>query len=299
MCSSACILSCAVVSNSVTPWTVGPQAPLSMEFSRQEYWSGLPFPSPGNLPHPRIEPTSLESPELAGFLTTGAYALGVPSVWAAWGLLLWWADYCRWSGMCGWPLIWLVAWPCLMQRLPAPVRWGSGWQQGPWDPRTSASLLVVRARFLGLWWQGTGSPRADISPLVGSAGCWGSWLRDPRCLRTIVGFLVGKYPRAGTHPPAGRWGWVLGIGQGSGRWSWVLQFLDRVRGFQGWCQPAGGWNWGPQGLGANDGPLVGKAGSWGFWQQGPGGLLGLVLTYWWAETGSGPPDGQGCVSGWP
>ena len=34
-----------------TPWTVACQAPLSIEFSRQEYWSGLPFPSPGDLPH--------------------------------------------------------------------------------------------------------------------------------------------------------------------------------------------------------------------------------------------------------
>ena len=38
----------SVVFNSVTPWTVAHQAPLSMEFSRQEYWSGLPFPSPGS-----------------------------------------------------------------------------------------------------------------------------------------------------------------------------------------------------------------------------------------------------------
>ena len=43
---------------SVTPWTVARQAPLSMEFSRQEYWSGLLLPSPGNLPDPGIEPTS-------------------------------------------------------------------------------------------------------------------------------------------------------------------------------------------------------------------------------------------------
>ena len=51
-----------------TSWTVARQAPLSMEFSRQEYWSGLPFPSPGNLPNPEIEPTS---PALAGrFFTT-------------------------------------------------------------------------------------------------------------------------------------------------------------------------------------------------------------------------------------
>ena len=39
----------------VTPWTIARQVPLSMEFSRQEYWSGLPFPSPGDLPDPGIE----------------------------------------------------------------------------------------------------------------------------------------------------------------------------------------------------------------------------------------------------
>ena len=40
----------------VTPWTVACQLPLSMGFSRQEYWSGSPFPSPGDLPYPRTEP---------------------------------------------------------------------------------------------------------------------------------------------------------------------------------------------------------------------------------------------------
>ena len=40
----------------MTPWTVAYQAPQSMEFSMQEYWSGLPFPSPGDLPNPGIEP---------------------------------------------------------------------------------------------------------------------------------------------------------------------------------------------------------------------------------------------------
>ena len=44
------------MSDSATPWTVGYQAPPSMEFSRQEYWSGFPFPSPGDLPDPGIEP---------------------------------------------------------------------------------------------------------------------------------------------------------------------------------------------------------------------------------------------------
>ena len=49
-----------------TPGTAALQAPLSMEFSRQEYWSGLPFPPPGDLPNPGIKPVSLTSPALAG-----------------------------------------------------------------------------------------------------------------------------------------------------------------------------------------------------------------------------------------
>ena len=54
-----------------TPWTVAHQAPLSMGFPRQQYWSGLPFPSSGDLPDPGIEPTSPASPALAGrFFTT-------------------------------------------------------------------------------------------------------------------------------------------------------------------------------------------------------------------------------------
>ena len=47
-----------------TPRTVADWAPLSMEFLRQEYWSGLPFPTSGDLPHPGIEPASLVSPAL-------------------------------------------------------------------------------------------------------------------------------------------------------------------------------------------------------------------------------------------
>ena len=53
-----------------TPWTVACQAPLSMEFSRQEYWSGLPVPTLGYLSDPRIEPTSLVSLVLADRLFT-------------------------------------------------------------------------------------------------------------------------------------------------------------------------------------------------------------------------------------
>ena len=58
-----------------TPWMVAHQAPLSMGLFRQEYWSGLPFPSPGDLPDPRIEP---ESPALAGGFFTNV-PLGKPT----------------------------------------------------------------------------------------------------------------------------------------------------------------------------------------------------------------------------
>ena len=51
----------SVMSHFATPWTVAHKAPLSMEFPRQEYWSGLPFPSPGDLPDLGIKPTSLLS----------------------------------------------------------------------------------------------------------------------------------------------------------------------------------------------------------------------------------------------
>ena len=57
----------------VTLWTVAHQAPLSMGFSGQEYWSGLPCPPPENLPHPGMEPMSLTSHALAGgFFSTSA-----------------------------------------------------------------------------------------------------------------------------------------------------------------------------------------------------------------------------------
>ena len=88
--SSMCVSVCVCVSVSVyvctcvwavlsrvlpfaAPWTVVYQAPLPMEFSRQEYWSGLLFPTSGDLPNPGIEPMSLVSPASAGrFFTTSA-----------------------------------------------------------------------------------------------------------------------------------------------------------------------------------------------------------------------------------
>ena len=60
----ACVLSCVWLFE--TLWTVAPQAPLSMEVFRQEYWSELPLPIPGDLPQPGIKPSSLVSLALAG-----------------------------------------------------------------------------------------------------------------------------------------------------------------------------------------------------------------------------------------
>ena len=56
----------AVSDSFVIPWTVAHQVPLSIEFSRQEYWSGLPFHTPGDLPDPGIEPGSPVSSAFAG-----------------------------------------------------------------------------------------------------------------------------------------------------------------------------------------------------------------------------------------
>ena len=70
MCVRVCEVA-SVVSDSVTLWTVAHQVSLSVKFCRQEYWGGLPFPSPGDLPSPGIELESLMSRELAdGFFTS-------------------------------------------------------------------------------------------------------------------------------------------------------------------------------------------------------------------------------------
>ena len=69
----ACVLICfGHVALFATPWTAAHQAPLSKGFPRQEYWSGLPFPMPGDLPDPGIKAASLAYPALAGgFFTAG------------------------------------------------------------------------------------------------------------------------------------------------------------------------------------------------------------------------------------
>ena len=87
-----CVLSCfSRVWLCANPWTVACQAPLSMGFSRQEHWSGLPFPSPEDLPAPGIEPASLTSPSLAGgFFTASATSR---CIWR-----------CNWLALCHSPL---------------------------------------------------------------------------------------------------------------------------------------------------------------------------------------------------
>ena len=70
-----CVYMCSVMSNSATLWLVAHQAPLSMGFSRQDYWSGLPFPIPGDLLFPGIKPVSLVFPAFAGRLTSVTWEL--------------------------------------------------------------------------------------------------------------------------------------------------------------------------------------------------------------------------------
>ena len=103
-----------------TPWSVGCQAPLSMGFSRQEYWSGLPYPSLGDLPDPGIEPASRMFLALAEVFSTTRAAWEAREVHNSWepscglnqGIIL--ASRSGWSltvtiqGKDGWTMILLV-----------------------------------------------------------------------------------------------------------------------------------------------------------------------------------------------
>ena len=80
ICYCCCLLTKLYLTLFATPWTVTPPVPLSMGFPRQEYWSGLPFSSPGDLPDPGIEPTA---PALAG----GFFTTELPRKPGHWGCL--------------------------------------------------------------------------------------------------------------------------------------------------------------------------------------------------------------------
>ena len=83
----------------VTLWTVAPQAPPSMGFSRQEYWNGLPCPPPGDLPDPGIEHASLTSPALAGrlFTTSDTWEALSSHFKIGYSELLWWLSLLAWD----------------------------------------------------------------------------------------------------------------------------------------------------------------------------------------------------------
>jgi len=79
----------SVMCDSATLRTVAHEAPLSMGFSKQEYWSGLPCPPPGDLPNPGTEPTSLMSPALAGRFVTTSTTWETPITRIIWFYLHW------------------------------------------------------------------------------------------------------------------------------------------------------------------------------------------------------------------
>ena len=121
-CCYVCVLSLSLVQLYATPRTVAFQPPLSMVFSRQEYWSGWPFPSPGDLPHPGIQPVSpaLQVDSLSLCLLGSDFKIRYP-----WGLRQWrihlqygkcgfnpWVGKIPWEGMATHSnvLAWKIPW---------------------------------------------------------------------------------------------------------------------------------------------------------------------------------------------
>ena len=111
----------------MTLWTVALQAPLSMGFSRQEYWNGLPCPPPGDLPNAGIKPTSLISPALAGgFFTTSA---GVIEIHVFSATCLFFQPYSVVASLKQPPMS-QASWPsCELVWLPPTLTWAANWIQ--------------------------------------------------------------------------------------------------------------------------------------------------------------------------
>ena len=109
----ACVLS--HVQAFVTPWTIACQASLSMNFPRQEYWSGLPFPAPGDLPEPGVKPMSLVSRALAGSFFT-SWATGdtnICNVVVVQSFSCVWLFVTPWTAACQVPFSFIVSWSLL------------------------------------------------------------------------------------------------------------------------------------------------------------------------------------------
>ena len=103
-CINACMLSCfRNVQLIVIPRTIDHQAPLSLGFSRQEYWSVLPCPSPGDLPNPGIKPVTLMSPALAGrfFTTSTTWEALCILINKCYFIILWHSFFFSKFGICG------------------------------------------------------------------------------------------------------------------------------------------------------------------------------------------------------
>ena len=163
-----------------TLWTIARQAPQSMGFSRQEYWSGLPFPSPGDLWDPGIEPTSLMSPALVG----GFFASDAMVIFRRW-CEVWRGGHIRLSGKVRSP--WGEnTWPEMMRRQPCQCLaqqhpgWGTSMCKGP-EPGAEAGqkggpeLLQSDPWWEQegvTWWQEAGTRSRGRRGLWKDCGCW-------------------------------------------------------------------------------------------------------------------------------
>ena len=114
----------------LAPWTVALQVPLSIEFSRQEYWSGVPFPTPGDLSNPRIKPVSLESPALAGGFFTTSATWEAPLV--AYCSSDWFLTYIPIQGRAG-RLLWTHSWSTWLPRSLWQKKSVIAWIRDPWN----------------------------------------------------------------------------------------------------------------------------------------------------------------------
>ena len=136
----------------VSPWNVAHQAPLSKEFSRQEFWSGLPCPPPGDPPYPGIEPASLKSPAQAGGIFTTI------ATWKNSNLL---ATWCK--DLTHWKRPW--CWERLKAGEEGDNRGWDGWMASP----TQWTWVWVSSR--NWWW--TGKP--GVLQIMGSQSVRQDW----------------------------------------------------------------------------------------------------------------------------
>ena len=158
-------------------WTVACQAPLSMGFSQQEYWSGLPFPPPGDLLNPGCEPVSLTSPALAGrFFTTS-------TTWCLWTL-----KTSSRSQRCAWAKVTTPGEqgePREVVQACRGLRSLESISPGCWVPGTVPYLTPcpTPGRVCSLWLDGPLFP--PVSPQGPSLSCWRFWSPAPSLLISL------------------------------------------------------------------------------------------------------------------